>query len=551
MSEQPTYPDLGRGPHHPRDVIISPVNLTANGRAHLGHAGGPFLRTDVLRRALRRGGHRVWSGLTTDSFENHVVAKAVALGVDPATMAREFHVRIRADLAALDIRFDSFDDPVQPENIDEFYAAKTGLMTALERSERAQLRAERLPIDDSLPASAPVEDRLAIGAWFSARCPICSKDAGSFFCEACGAHFEPEETKECGSRRGKIVDWIDNKSYFLQMPGDGGLPRLWDAMRVEAPFTKVAQHYLDQKGATMRLTLPGRYGIPWSADEFVNQQILFSYSASCYSHHLYCGARYAQQRQSANGFSRESSAFLIGSTGSDNTVAVLVGVSGCASSQPIYRPFDRMFINFFLQLNGKKFSTSRGHVIWAGDIAAVPGIWIDALRVYLSEICPEEEEANLEVDTMIERHNSLVDTFTRTVPLAQATLASSAAAPPMSERLLATLQALYAEQCTALSIDRLRVSQSARPLHRWLELGSDLGSRSESYTWLKGLAFLGAPLMPNIAHALWRWLGHDDMPTTESLLSRPQLRMHAGVLPPPHHLTRAQLTPCLPKSLTD
>ncbi len=81
-----------------RKIVISPVNLTANGRAHLGHAGGPFLRMDILARALRRSGHDVWYGLTTDGFENHVVARAAQLGENPATMAARFHVQIGTDL---------------------------------------------------------------------------------------------------------------------------------------------------------------------------------------------------------------------------------------------------------------------------------------------------------------------------------------------------------------------------------------------------------------------------------------------------------------------
>ncbi len=100
-----------------RKIVISPVNLTANGRAHLGRAGGPFLRMDILARALRRSGHDVWYGLTTDGFENHVVARAAQLGENPPTMAARFHVQIGTDLKALDIHLDRFDDPVHRTNV--------------------------------------------------------------------------------------------------------------------------------------------------------------------------------------------------------------------------------------------------------------------------------------------------------------------------------------------------------------------------------------------------------------------------------------------------
>ncbi len=87
---------------------------------------------------------------------------------------------------------------------------------------------------------------------------------------------------------------------------------------------------------------------------------------------------------------------------------MLVGASGCALSQTHYKSFEHIFFNHFLKLNGSKFSTSRGHVIWTGDIAGTPGLNTDLLRVYLSEICPEDAGADLQVSALIHRHNELL-----------------------------------------------------------------------------------------------------------------------------------------------
>ncbi|MGF6547399.1 class I tRNA ligase family protein [Paraburkholderia youngii] len=536
-----------------RKIVISPVNLTANGRAHLGHAGGPFLRMDILARALRRSGHDVWYGLTTDGFENHVVAKATQLGEHPATMAARFHEQIGTDLKALDIHLDRFDDPVQRTNIDTFFGVREALMRRLGQSDQVQLRDERLPVDDALPSTAPIEDRFSIGAWLAACCPSCLKPAGSFFCEACGMHFEPWDAVKPVSRRGTITEWVESKSYFLNMRDPTQLTVQWEQMHIEAPFARIAQRYVDRCGGTMRLTLPGLYGVPWQADACVNRQILFSYSAGCYTHHLYCGERYAQERGVANPFSHGSDTFLICSTGIDNTIPVLVGVTGCALVQENFRPFDSVNFNYFLKLNGSKFSTSRGHVIWAGDIGNINGINTDALRVYLSEICPEEEETDFRVGNMLGRHNHLVSTVGTLVASACATIVENPAfrgEPAFDSSLFARLVELYGQQSAALSPDKLRVSLASKPLMAWLDLANEARTPATAYTWLKGLAFLAAPLMPRTADAIWVWLGHADTPSASAF---PETRQIPDAKAPNLHESRLlhehDLSNCLPASM--
>jgi methionyl-tRNA synthetase len=504
---------------------------------------------DVLARSLKRAGHEVWSAITTDGFENHVVVKALSLGEDPAAVARSYHLQIGADLSAIDIHFDRFDDPAQPDHIEAFESVKDDLLSGLAADGQVRLREERLPVDDAQPDGAPIEERFAIGGWFAGRCPCCGAPAGSFFCEACGAHFEPYEAHEPSSRRGTITHWPANRSFFLALASDRALPRLWREMMVETPFTGVAQRHLDASGPSMRLSLPGRYGLRWRSDALINQQICFSYSSLLYAHHLYCGAQYARETSSANPFTADSDRLLLCSTGLDNTIPVLVGVSGCALVHPGFRPFDRAFFNYFLRLEGKKFSTSSGHVIWAGEIAEVDGLNVDLLRTYLSEICPEERETDLRVEDLVERHNGLLAILRRRVEAALACVGAAPSQTGFSDGLLGRLDVLYGEQSKALSIDRLRVSHASDPVTSWLEEADSPESPAVAYTWLKGLAFLAAPLMPSLAEALWQRLGHDRAPTCEEFLRQPALRPDLPVKVSGHALRPADVEACIARGV--
>jgi methionyl-tRNA synthetase len=503
---------------------------------------------DVLARHLRRSGHRVTSGLTTDGFENHVVVKAAAEGSDPSELAHGYYRQIKSDLSSIGIRFDRFDDPAHEQNVGRFNKVKDDLVRNLELGAQVVLREEELPADDALPDGAATEDRFCIGGWFAARCPRCEAPAGSFFCEACGDHFEPSEAKEPASRRGKIIAWRRNKSFYLQVLAKAGLPDLWRDMVIEEPFAGIAQRYVDLKGETMRLTVPGLYGLNWPSHGLPTNQICFSYSSLLYAHHLYCGDSVADMNGWANPFLVGDDTFLISATGIDNTIPMLVGVSGCALAQSSFRPFDRIYFNHFLRLDGNKFSTSRGHVIWTGDIAGLSGLNVDLLRVYLSEICPEDGETDLRVSDMIARHNELLALIQPKVAACTATLIKAQGSQvAFDEALLRILDRLYEYQSISLSIDQLRVSRASLPITDWLAAASDFTSANAAYTWLKGLSLLGAPLMPDLSEALWSWLGHEQTVRTEDFFQRPPIRHAASPRLHGRPLSYSDLDSCLPR----
>lgn len=125
---------LGEVPKVRTKVFISPVNLTANGPAHLGHAGGPFLRMDVLARHLRRIGHDVKTALTTDQFENHIEVQASKLQRVRSEFASENDDLIRTGLEALGIVYDVFPNTGLRSVAKHFSEVADGLTQALGES---------------------------------------------------------------------------------------------------------------------------------------------------------------------------------------------------------------------------------------------------------------------------------------------------------------------------------------------------------------------------------------------------------------------------------
>ncbi|WP_239503674.1 class I tRNA ligase family protein, partial [Stenotrophomonas maltophilia] len=52
--------------------------------------------------------------------------------------------------------------------------------------------------------------------------------------------------------------------------------------------------------------------------------------------------------------------------------------------------------NEFFRLDGSKFSTSRGHALWAGDFLRNHDA--DTLRYHLARVAPEIEQTNFTLD---------------------------------------------------------------------------------------------------------------------------------------------------------
>ncbi|OKO81867.1 hypothetical protein AC628_05705 [Bradyrhizobium sp. NAS96.2] len=488
---------------------------------------------DIVQKHLKRAGHNVRSGLTTDGFENHVLVRAARENIDPSDLAHGCHIGIVEDLASLDITFDHFDDPAYGKNLQRFSDVSNALMDALSAAGSLEFRAARLPVDDASSAVMSPEERFCIGGWFGATCPVCEAAAGSFFCEQCGHHFEPDEALNPVSRRGRIQEWTDNISAFLSISQNDQLLRAWGDAAIETGFLDIGMRYVARKGQQMRLTVPGLHGLAWNSPQFNTRQILFSYSSLLYAHSLYCGQKDSDGSGATSPFARDSDTFLIGATGIDNTIPMLVGVTGCALGQESFRRFDRIFFNYFLQLNGSKFSTSRGHVIWAGEIARIPGISIDVLRLCLSEICPEEARTDLVPEQFIDRYNAIFDE--NSAAISRCTDAINAM-PAFSgcyvnDAMMIALDRLYEQQCASLSLEHLRVSQASRPVIEWLNYLDGIPDDQTAYTWLMGFSILAWPLMPRITEAVWHWFGHAghpvaacaSLPSSERIGSAPKI----------------------------
>lgn len=504
----------------PRRHLIIPVMPTPNGRLHLGHIAGPFLKCDVLARHLRRSEHKAWIISGSDVYESYVMLKSSQTGEPPAEVARLNHHLIDRDLHSLDIVYDEWIYPLHPRWKELHDSTQLDVVNYFKTSGKAVDRLERVRYD-------PVGNRFVVGCWLLGRCPICGADAGSYFCEACGGHFRPEELRDPQSRDGAATVEIVVNSLFLKLSNPDAVRSAIARMGLPADFVRAADAYL-QRQTDVRLTNPGRWGVGWPGESGDLPHVVFTYTG-LFGFSLLCGSVYQQLTSDpVHPFHPDSDVVTVTTFGLDNAVPYLVGVLGSAIEHEAYRPYDHYLVNYFLNLENQKFSTSRNHVIWASDVVSRTSLSSDLVRMFLSLISPEDQVRNLDIDALVAFAN---EGFGRRLHVALAAAgrhlgreAPGSPPPPLIGAFAELLQA----QAAALSPSDFSLRRSAAAVEDWLARAADFSTTPDgAYWWMKSFALLAHPLMPQLGESLWHEFGHTGHPTMTAFLDQPAPRRRA------------------------
>lgn len=522
------------------DYFLMPIPPTPNGRLHLGHIAGPYLRMDMLARHLRSCGHAVKIISATDDFDSYVLWKALQEARTPDEVCRDYNCQIERDLSALDIEMVDFSNVVSGPRANVHASGSRAMVDRLVAQGSTVSVTERV-------LYSPSTDRYIVGAWLVGRCPNCAASAAGYFCEACGSHFKPGAMQEPKARLGDSpLEWREVESLFLRISNVERLIQHIGTVGVSAAFIDVINRYVASEGPFFRLTAPGTWGVSWTPDRFGNSRVLFE---GGWEYALSCGDYYARSMgQQDNPFSTKSRVKTVVSFGIDNAILLLFGSTGLMMELPDYKPFDHVLVNYFFNLQGSKFSTSRHHVIWAGDIVEKTEATSDAVRYFLAQKSPEQGTTNFDVDEFVSCVNDTLVTKLQTLVFA-ALRSLEGSPPPISAEARKRIKTAINRQQKAFDLRGVSLTQAVRIIEDWVKQRHDAAKPSEEYWWLQGLAFLTTPVMPRFSSNLWSALGLDGLPTLKAL--------HKGSFPsswqgprPFQPLSRRTLAPCLPADLT-
>lgn len=540
-----------------QEYFLTPVCLVPNGRAHLGHIAGPLLKMDVLRRHILRGGGRATMISVSDAHESHVLVRAHQDGVAPEQIANGNHHLIRNDLAALDIAYDDLINPLDEDWAERYTKVNRDFLAEIIAQGSTVARSEPMPVLDSEQAGAhssslrPRVDEPVVSGWLKGRCPQCEQPLVGFFCESCGGHFSPSQMIDPATAHFEGTLRFDEiSSLFLNLPaGPANLRERLRAVCKRPDFLAIAERYIRANGATIRLTVPSPWGIPWEEDGVSPGQVIFSYSALLIGCHLLAGERYKEiTGANLNPFHHGSDVRTVISFGIDNAVPFMVGAVGCALGQSTYKPVDSLLVNYFYDLEGSKFSTSRGHVVWGGDIVTLGRAEPDLTRAYLCLRNPEFARAAFQADEFLSFHNEVGARVNTALRAAAERIGADAATP--SPEVLCSLVRTLEHQTDMLDPDTFNLAAAWTCVENWITCAPAYTATEEAAAaWLIGFALLAEPIMPSLAQRVWEAACLTGRPDVAALSDGRQTVKLTGELPALRSLTRTELNACLPSAL--
>ncbi|MGW1600630.1 class I tRNA ligase family protein [Streptomyces eurythermus] len=347
-----------------RTLVFCPPP-TPNGGLHLGHLAGPYVRADMLVRALRSMGRDARYVTGTDDHQSYVAAAAHLRGTRPAEVARAEGDDIVATLRSAGVGCDRLtrpaSDPEHADRIRELFARLAASPAVKEETRET--------------AYCPACDLSLHQAFARGRCAHCGAASDGEICEACGRPGEARELLDvrcrvCGTQavtRPEQALWLDLDAYA---------GRLRDYLRdcFTAPdLQALAERLLDEGLPPYRLGRTGTWGVA-----LADGQALDAWADLALT--FLDAARTEAERHGP----AKITLFL----GYDNSFyyAVLLPVLAFATGLAEFLPA-AFVTNQFLHLGDAKFSTSRGHAVWAADALAAAGP--DAVRLALLREAPE------------------------------------------------------------------------------------------------------------------------------------------------------------------
>ena len=382
---------------HDRTLIFS-TPPTPNGDLHLGHLSGPYTGADIYRRFLELGQRQAFHVTGRDDNQSYVPRKALDQQRAPQELADDYSGRMLETLVRNNIRVDHFSHPL-----------KSPWHVSLVQYMVQRLYQRGYIISREVSALYCKESgEYLYEAHVRGGCPHCASESDGNACEQCGRPNDVVDLRNPQSKYGGtgIEERSVRKLYFRLSAFADELKQYHREVVMPAHLAALCQRMLAAGLPDICVSHPVNWGIPVPVTGFTEQRIYVWFEmAAGYLAAAQEMAEKAHLSEYNDGgwrkFYSDPQSQVVHFFGFDNSYfhALLFPAIYMALDQNIQLP--RAFVvNELLNLNGLKFSTSRGHLILGRDLLQ----WVppDYVRYYLSLIRPEMSKTNFTINQFVE-----------------------------------------------------------------------------------------------------------------------------------------------------
>jgi methionyl-tRNA synthetase len=394
----------------------------ANGPRHIGHVAGFGVPSDVYSRYMRMAGHDVLMVSGTDEHGTPILVQAEKEGITPRELVDRNNRLIVEDLHALGLSYDLFTRTTTRNH----YAVVQELFRTVHRN-------GYMVEQTTMGAISPSTGRTLPDRYIEGTCPICGYgSARGDQCDNCGNQLDPVDLIDPVSRiNGETPQFVESQHFFLDLPALAGALGEWLHGREETGawrpnVLKFSLNLLEDL-RPRAMTRDIDWGIPvplpgWEDQPTKRLYVWFDAVIGYLSASIEWARRTGDPQAWRAWWSTpeaRSSYFM----GKDNITfhaqiwpAELLGYDGRGSRGGEPGEYGSLELptevvsSEFLTMEGGKFSSSRGVVIYVRDFLS--RYQADALRYYICVAGPENQDTDFTWEQFRRRTNDeLVSTW--------------------------------------------------------------------------------------------------------------------------------------------
>ena len=385
----------------------------ANGPRHIGHVAGFGVPSDVFSRYMRMAGHDVLMVSGTDEHGTPILVAADEEGISARELADRNNRLIVEDLVALGLSYDLFTRTTAGNH----YAVVQEMFRTVRDNGYMVQQVTRSAISPSTGRTLP--DRYIEGT-----CPICgAAGARGDQCDTCGNQLDPTDLIDPRSRiNGEAPEFVESTHWFLDLPAlAAGLGTWLDERESSGTWRpnviKFSQNLLgDIRPRAMTRDIDWGIPVPGWEDKPTKRLYVWFDAVIGYLSASIEWARRTGDPEAWRAWWNDPTALSYYFMGKDNIVfhsqiwpAELLSYNGQGEREGA--PGELGVLNLptevvsseFLTMEGKKFSSSHGIVIYVRDF--LQRYQADALRYFICAAGPETADADFTWAEFVRRTN--------------------------------------------------------------------------------------------------------------------------------------------------
>ncbi len=440
----------------PEHILVAVAWPYANGPRHIGHVAGFGVPADIFARYHRLKGNRVLMVSGTDEHGTPITIAADKEGLTPREVADRYNKVIGDDLYNLGLSYDTF---TRTTTLNHARVTQDIFKTLYEKGYIIR--------KNTLGAFSASTGRTLPDRYIEGTCPICGfAEARGDQCDNCGNQLDPVDLINPRSKiDGQPPVFKETEHFFLDLPVFADRLRAWIEQQDHwRPNVRTFSLNFIKELKPRAITRDLDWGVPIPLPEYEHRddkKIYVWFDAVI--GYLSASIEWAHNNGTPDAWRewwQNRSARHYYFMGKDNIVfhtviwpSQLMGTfsdgyyagsaRGAFAEVPLQLPYN-VVSSEFLTMEGKKFSSSRGVVIYVNDFLSRYDP--DPLRYFLTIAGPENQDTDFTWAEFVRRNNDeLVATWGNLVNRTLTNVYRNFGSVPPAGELTATDQALLAE----------------------------------------------------------------------------------------------------------